>query len=65
MTWACPTAARAVLHTRLAGLRGDMMAMENRLMADVHAEIVTSMRWTLGMFLTVQTIVIGLVLAFS
>lgn len=53
------------LRTDMATIRTEMVQMETRLMEFVHTEVVTSMRWTVGMFLTVQTIVIALILAFT
>lgn len=56
---------RSEMATLGTDLRSEMGALRTDLMTYMHAEIVASMRWTLGIFLTVQTIVIALILAFT
>ncbi|HEV7719823.1 MAG TPA: hypothetical protein VGO60_00990 [Iamia sp.] len=55
----------AELRTELAGLRTDNAERETRLMEFIHVEVTSSMRWVLGVFLTAQSVVIGLVVAFT
>jgi len=67
---------RTDLHAEMAELRVDMADLrgelrtdnaerETRLMEFIHVEVTSSMRWVLGVFLTAQSVVIGLVVAFT
>jgi hypothetical protein len=60
---------RGDIRTDLADLRGELRTdnaeRETRLMEFIHVEVTSSMRWVLGVFLTAQSVVIGLVVAFT
>ena len=55
----------AEVRTDMADLRTDNAERETRLMEFIHVEVTSSMRWVLGVFLTAQSVVIGLVVAFA
>ena len=58
-------ATESFVRTEIATVRTEMAQMETRLKDFVHDQITNSMRWTLGTFLTFQTVVIALVVAFT
>ncbi|HMJ76449.1 MAG TPA: hypothetical protein VK507_10780, partial [Iamia sp.] len=56
---------RGDIRSDMADLRTDNAQRETRLMEFIHVEVTSSMRWVLGVFLTAQSVVIGLVVAFT